>query len=343
MLSHVPSSWGDPVRKIFRGHRPSSPRTAQLGVSRPNEVKPASPEIDGPKVLNHNGEVFSASFSPDGKILASASLDRRFRLWDVQKAVIIRQVELRTGQRTSISSSRVAAIAFSGNEVMFAMVIHPSVGPYAYVGIFDTITGEGKAMLHPPSHTIHLAYTPDCLRLVSVHVDHSVWLYDLASDTLLQKIDVNMRCIPIIHFHESTIKVAQEPCKKFKARYWTLADKLNISAIVTEGGTIRVWDHMSGEDIARLTDYSGEIRCLTFSPDARLLFSASVDGAIRFWHIDTGSCRIFRSHILPATWVGFSPDGQMLASASTDGTVKLWDLEFLIQNSVIEPATIRDR
>ena len=40
----------------------------------------------------HKAQVKSLSFSPDGKILASASWDHIIRLWDVKKHELIRQI-----------------------------------------------------------------------------------------------------------------------------------------------------------------------------------------------------------------------------------------------------------
>jgi WD40 repeat protein len=193
MPSHNPSSW-DPVRKIFCGHPPFSLLPAQLGVSLPNEVKLALPKINGLKVLNHSAEIFSASFSPDGKILASASINGILRLWDVQKAVIIREVGLQIDPMTWISTWRAAAFAFSGNEVMFAMAIRRNDDPL--IGIYDTLTGGEKMILRPGVETIHLAYPSNCLRLVSVDIiNHSVRLWDPAIGALLQKSHGNGSCI----------------------------------------------------------------------------------------------------------------------------------------------------
>jgi WD40 repeat protein len=327
MPSHNPSSQ-DSTRKIFRRYHPFTRSPAQLGVSPPDEVKPASPEIWCLKVLNHSAEVFSASFSPDGKILASASIDGILRLWDVQIAVIIRQVRLQIDPLTWISTWRAAAFAFPGNEVIFAMALCAGTDDtLTYVGIYDALTGEKKISFSLRVKTTHLAYSPNCLRLVSVDIEHSVWLWDPANGTLLQKIEGDGSFIPRIHFYESIMDVALVPCES-KPRYWISANKSNLASIATEGETIRVWDNMKARDIARLRGYSGEIRGLTLSPNIHLLVSASDNGEIRIWTLATGSCRIFRAHILPATWVGFSPDGQTLASASTDGTVKLWDVAF---------------
>lgn len=296
------------------------------------EVKLASPNIDGLKVLHHNAEILSACFSPDGKILASASIDGILRLWDVQKAVMIREVGLQIDQMTWIPTwRRAAAFAFPGNEVIFAMTLcGDSDDSLTYVGIFDTLTGEQNMTLLPHVRTTHLAYSPNCLRLVSVDIEHSVWLWDPATGTLLQKIQGDRSFIPRIHFFENIMDVALVPCES-KPRYWISSNKSNLTAIATEGETIRVWDNIKGLDIARLRGYTGETRCLTFLPDLNLLVSASDNGEMRIWNLAAGSCRIFRAHMSSATWVGVSPDGQVLASASTDGMIKLRDFAFFIQ------------
>jgi WD40 repeat protein len=62
---------------------------------------------------------------------------------------------------------------------------------------------------------------------------------------------------------------------------------------------------------------------VSFSPDGRLLASASYDHSVLIWEGD--ACRPLIGHADAVHGVAFSPDGQRLASASQDQTVRLWD------------------
>jgi WD40 repeat protein len=68
----------------------------------------------------------------------------------------------------------------------------------------------------------------------------------------------------------------------------------------------------------------------TFSPDGRLLATASWDRLIHLWNVATGEkVATFNGHKAGVLEVAFSSDSRTLASSSDDWTVKLWHVESL--------------
>ncbi|HLW03175.1 MAG TPA: protein kinase [Ktedonobacterales bacterium] len=97
-------------------------------------------------------------------------------------------------------------------------------------------------------------------------------------------------------------------------------------ASVSDDGTMRLWDGITGQPQGTLRGHTGSIYAAAWSSDGTRLASVSDDGTGRLWDAATSQpLATLRGHSGAVYAVAWSPDSTCLVSAGWDKTVRLWD------------------
>ncbi len=93
-------------------------------------------------------------------------------------------------------------------------------------------------------------------------------------------------------------------------------------------GHIRHMPKGNGRSIAISTKHKGTITALAYTLNAKWLFSASEDRAIKTWSTTDGSLiATLDGHSEGVNAIAVSPDDRWLASGSNDATIRLWPIK----------------
>ncbi len=249
--------------------------------------------VAAPNTLGgHANAVRGVSFSPDGKMLASASDDNTVKLWN---PAIGKEIKTLSGH-----TNVVWGVSFSPDGKMLA-----SASADSTVKLWDTFTGkEIKTLSGHKSAVIGVSFSPDGKMLASAGRDSTVKLWDTFTGKEIKTLSRHTTVVWGVSF---------SPDGKMLAT--ASADK-----------TVKLWNPFTGKEIKTLSGHTNQVKGVSFSPDGKMLATASDDKMVKLWNPATGKeIKTLSGHTNVVRGVSFSPDGKMLATASDDKMVKLWD------------------
>ncbi|KAG9128031.1 hypothetical protein FRC07_006145, partial [Ceratobasidium sp. 392] len=312
-------------------------------------------------VWRNSNEVYAASVSPDGKLVASGSLDGSVCVWDAHTGNML--VGPIVGHKKQVN-----CVIFSPDNSRFASCSHDCT-----VRLWDAYTGRQMVELrHGHTDAVwSVAFSPNGKHVISGSEDCTIRIWDATTGTNLdspfelQKTGASLRAkkqqkryrsadIPtggilslayspdgkqiILGFEDQTIQIRDVQNGRLTVpaltghtgRVWSVAyspDGRHVASGCADG-SICVWDAQNGKSLGLpFQGHTDEVRCVSYSSNGERIVSGSQDCTVRVWDTQTGQIAAgpFIGHTTEVYSVAFMPGDDRVLSCSDDGTIRIWD------------------
>ena len=202
------------------------------------------------EIRGHRAKIHGIAWSPNGKLFATASLDRDLKLWD---AATNKEYKTLVGHADFVFS-----IAFSpdGKRLLSGSADRTA-------RLWDIESGKELVQLKGHSGAIQQAvFSKDGAFIATASSDGTVRIYEGKSGDFLLT----------LRGHRNKVESV------------TFSPNGRIIATGSSDKTIRLWDPASGNELLKLTQ-DGVVRVVLFQPDGKHLASGCDDKTVRLWNV----------------------------------------------------------
>lgn len=291
-----------------------------------------------------------AVFSPDGATLVTASHDGVIRLWRASDGEFLQSLPGHANPAPVppvVFNQEVLASA-SGRTIQIRQLSDGSIRQMFEV----PENGNPRRNFEGPvGRVINLALSPDGSTLASGMDDGLIHLWRVADGSLIKTLDNECSLWGRIGFSPDAQILATkgywlncltahllrvndgEPVLSFDLDHRSLVDALMVftpdgyNVVVTNNqGLVESRRIMDGVVQRSFEGHHDRINDLVFSPDGRLMATASQDRSTRWWDVASGNLLFVLDQAAAGEVVrlAFSPQGDLLVTASSSGTIGFW-------------------
>lgn len=236
--------------------------------------------------------VTTATFSPDGSMVLTGSIDKTAQLWDVSARMPVGPPLHHGGAISSIACSPEGKFLLTGSADQTARL---------WQGAF---TESGPISLPHEWLIQAAAFSPDGALVVTGGQKGHLQIWDVATRTARDLAPRHQNLVKAVAFrHDGKVLLTGS---------WDT--------------TARLWDVATGRLLHRLKHHD-EVSAIAFSPDGMTALTGSNDGTAWLWRTDTGQPigQPLR-HAERVSSVAFSHDGKRIVTASEDHSAQVWDV-----------------
>ncbi|XP_010795540.1 apoptotic protease-activating factor 1 [Notothenia coriiceps] len=290
-------------------------RIASCGASKTLKVFRSTSGEKLTEIQAHDDEVLCCAFSPDDRLLATCSSDRKVKVWNVERAMLLRVFEEEHSEQVNhcqfTNTTKRLLLATCSNDKFLNVKLWNLNKPSSQ----NTMFGHFEPVNH-------CCFSPDDAYVSTSSNDGTVKLFKASSANEWKTIKVSDM------FEESDEEVF------VKCSTWTADGKRIICAA---RNAALMFDVETSDMLLEIkTNRLSTVQFCHACPTSNLLAIAFSNYAVELWDLESNNkVADCSGHLSWVQRVEFSPDGSQLLSCSDDQTVRLWETKKVHTSSAV--------